>query len=371
MKPENEDIEEFKMKCFKFSLTDFATVWYYSSNVSCAGYNENLRARFLNEFSPPPSLRHDTRERIIRLQQSRDETLDEYYTYYDTIVSRCPHHGFTEVFLLQKFLCGMRQDEFSRINDAVGGTTSHLTITQMWDTIDDLAEATKRRPTPRANRGIQIVEAGPETDKEETSEPSEETPEPSEETPEPSEESDIESTGSNEEKPSWELETVPAEEEVQNTTDKLPESYPTIITKVAETIQDRILTDKHNETEPSFKIQASRLFPLVNRQVAENYVINEETKRRMGKGPKQNESSMEHFFATTRQGSPKRKKTIFKRLVVKGPSPSQRHWKEKPPEQWEQDPNSSSHKTSGRIKARINAGAAAKFDLSRPWDPNW
>ncbi|CAM8932412.1 unnamed protein product [Rhodiola kirilowii] len=56
--------------------------------------------------------------------------------------------------------------------------------------------------------------------------------------------------------------------------------------------------------------------------------------------------------------------------MVKGPSPSQRYWKEKPPEQWKPDPSTSSHKSLGRVKARINAGAAATFDLSRPWDPN-
>ncbi|CAM8934217.1 unnamed protein product [Rhodiola kirilowii] len=43
----------------------------------------------------------------------------------------------------------------------------------------------------------------------------------------------------------------------------------------------------------------------------------------------------------------------------------------KPPEPWELDPNPPSHKNSGKVKARINTGAAAKFDLSRPWDPNW
>ncbi|CAM8929103.1 unnamed protein product [Rhodiola kirilowii] len=56
--------------------------------------------------------------------------------------------------------------------------------------------------------------------------------------------------------------------------------------------------------------------------------------------------------------------------MVKGPSPSQRNWKENSPEQWSQDPSTSSHKNSGRVKARINAGAAAKFALSRLWDPD-
>ncbi|CAM8987061.1 unnamed protein product [Rhodiola kirilowii] len=56
--------------------------------------------------------------------------------------------------------------------------------------------------------------------------------------------------------------------------------------------------------------------------------------------------------------------------MVKGPSPSQRYWKEKPPEQWKPDPSTSSHKSLGRVKARINAETATKYDLSHPWDPD-
>ncbi|CAM9000120.1 unnamed protein product [Rhodiola kirilowii] len=56
--------------------------------------------------------------------------------------------------------------------------------------------------------------------------------------------------------------------------------------------------------------------------------------------------------------------------MVKGPSPPQKQWKEKPPKPWSSNPSTSSHKKSGKVKARINAGAAAKFNLSRPWDPN-
>ncbi|CAM8932120.1 unnamed protein product [Rhodiola kirilowii] len=208
IKPNNETLEEFKLNCFKFSLTDFATIWYYTSTAMNARYFMDISIPFLKEFSPP-SLRQQTREKTTNLQQSRDETLGEYYTNYNTIVSRCPHHGFMEVFLLQKFLCGMRADEFSRINNAVGGTTTHLSLLQIWDVIDSLAGTAIQRPRSRPNEGIRRDEASPERDiaedvmNESDTEGSEKEPtlevtsEPSEETPEPSEESDMESTGSN------------------------------------------------------------------------------------------------------------------------------------------------------------------------------
>ncbi|CAM8957519.1 unnamed protein product [Rhodiola kirilowii] len=56
--------------------------------------------------------------------------------------------------------------------------------------------------------------------------------------------------------------------------------------------------------------------------------------------------------------------------MVKRSSPTWEDMKEKPPEQWSPDLSSSSHKNSGKVKARIKVGAAQKYDLSRPWDPN-
>ncbi|CAM9000083.1 unnamed protein product [Rhodiola kirilowii] len=345
IKPANEMLEEFELKCFKFSLTDFATIWYYTSTASSAERFLDISVPFLREFSPP-SLRQQTREKIMCLQQSRDETLDEYYTSFDTIISNCPHHGFTKKILLQKFLRGMKAADLARINEAMRRSARNYSIADMWYLINDLAAATKR--IPEADGEMQTER--------------EETPEPSEETPEPSEDWDIESVGSNEE--------VSAMEEVQNTTDMLPMPYPAIITQAAETIYDQFLTNGHDEAEPSLKMQASRLLPSINRQIAENYVIHEEAEKRMGKGPEQNDSSMEHVFTMTGQGSPEHKKTQFKRLVVKGPSPSQRRWKETSPEQRERGPSTSSHKKSGKGKAKSNTGTVAKFDLSHPWDPN-
>ncbi|CAM8992041.1 unnamed protein product [Rhodiola kirilowii] len=126
MRPNNESLEEFKLKCFKFSLTNSAIDWYYS----CAAYEGNygdLRTKFLEKFCPP-SLRLETREKILNLEQSRDETLDEYLAYFDSIVASCPHHGFTNHYLIQRFLAGMTPLEWKKLNDAAGGSIMKLTM---------------------------------------------------------------------------------------------------------------------------------------------------------------------------------------------------------------------------------------------------
>ncbi|CAM8948274.1 unnamed protein product [Rhodiola kirilowii] len=166
MRPKNESLEEFKLKCFKFSLTNSVIDWYYS----CAAYEGNygdLQTKFLEKFCPP-SLRLETREKILNLEQSRDETLVEYLAYFDSIVASCPHHGFTNHYLIQRFLAGMTPLEWKKLNDAAGGSIMKLTMAETWDLIDELAERTKQGPmhqtddeAPTEDEDSQIAEEEP------------------------------------------------------------------------------------------------------------------------------------------------------------------------------------------------------------------
>ncbi|CAM8934643.1 unnamed protein product [Rhodiola kirilowii] len=297
MKPKNETLEEFKLKCFKFSLIDSAIDWYYS----CAAYEGDygdLRAKFLEEFSPP-SLRLETREKILNLEQSRDETLDEYYSYFDTIVSRCPHHGFTNHNLIQRFLAGMTPLEWKRLNDAAGGSIMKLTMAETWDLIDNLAESTKqgpmhqtddRAPTVEVDSmqnepGITSITSLPATNPEEDiteavmdesdTEISEEEP-TWDITPEPSEDLEPEiNTVWDEEKPSWELTTEPTEDEDLWMTEEEP-AEPLKLVLTAEAAEDikpgpvlalgapetcPVLTTNLSEKDPALVVEIPQLVP--------------------------------------------------------------------------------------------------------------
>ncbi|CAM8940918.1 unnamed protein product [Rhodiola kirilowii] len=126
MRPKNESLKEFKLTCFKFSLTDSTLEWYYSYAEYESDYG-GLQTKFLEKFCPP-SLRLETREKILNLKQFRDETLDEYLAYFDSIVASCPHHGFTNHYLTQRFLDGMIPLERKRLNDAAGSSIINLTV---------------------------------------------------------------------------------------------------------------------------------------------------------------------------------------------------------------------------------------------------
>ncbi|CAM8884880.1 unnamed protein product [Rhodiola kirilowii] len=128
MRPKNESLEEFKLKCFKFSLTNSAIDWYTHVLLMKAIIGD-LRTKFQEKFCPP-SLQLETREKILNLEQSRDETLDEYLAYFDSIVASCPHHGFTNHYLIQRFLAGMTPLEWKKLNDAAGGSIMKLTMAE-------------------------------------------------------------------------------------------------------------------------------------------------------------------------------------------------------------------------------------------------
>ncbi|CAM8917693.1 unnamed protein product [Rhodiola kirilowii] len=71
--------------------------------------------------------------------------LDEYLWYFDSIVTSCPHHGFTDFELQTKFLSGMTPQEWNWLNDAAGGLVMDLTVDDLWNLIDDLAARSRQR----------------------------------------------------------------------------------------------------------------------------------------------------------------------------------------------------------------------------------
>ncbi|CAM8962812.1 unnamed protein product [Rhodiola kirilowii] len=135
IKPEDEPLEKFELKYFKFSLTDSASSWFYSSGADYESSYWDLRARFLEKFSPP-SLRFEVREKLCTFKQFRGETFYEYYVRFNDLQGSCPHHGFPDLFLLQRFLEGMMPLERNMLDAAAGGS----------NLIDDVAERLRPRP---------------------------------------------------------------------------------------------------------------------------------------------------------------------------------------------------------------------------------
>ncbi|CAM8951528.1 unnamed protein product [Rhodiola kirilowii] len=401
MRPKNESLEEFKLKCFKFSLTNFAIDWYYS----CAAYEGNygdLRTKFL-EKSCPPSLRLETRKKILNLEQSRDETLDEYLAYFDSIVASCPHHGFTNHYLIQRFLAGMTPLEWKKLNDAAGGSIMKLTMAETWDLIDELAESTKQGPihqtddeAPTEDEDSQITEE----------EPARTGPVLTVEAPNTS------PCNLPEEVPDFTAESAKTSPALMAEAPELPENGP-------------ILTEKLLKKDLALVVEVPQLVPSVCIRITapEDKVINEEVQGKLEAGQRQEKPTMEHslvmsqekpaenslvlgwqFISATKkrvskgaclrslgkrlnfqnykdanrpytkkrqrhgpvQWKPgrknKRARLIEPAVMVKGPQPSQKLWKEKTPKPW------SSY--SGKKSGRSNTGTVAKFDLSHPWDPN-
>ncbi|CAM8972786.1 unnamed protein product [Rhodiola kirilowii] len=93
----------------------------------------------------PPSFEFEICEKINHLEQSRDEKLDEYLWYFDSIVTSCPHHGFSNSDLLQRFLDGMMPYEWNWLNDAAGGSVNNLNMDDLWKLINDLAVRSRPR----------------------------------------------------------------------------------------------------------------------------------------------------------------------------------------------------------------------------------
>ncbi|CAM8978211.1 unnamed protein product [Rhodiola kirilowii] len=145
IKPEDEPLEKFELNYFKFSLTESASSWFYSSGADYESSYWDLRVRFLEKFSPP-SLRFKVREKLRTFEQFLGETFYEYYVHFNDLQGSCPHHGFPDLFLLQRFLEGMMPLERNMLDAAAGGSVMNLRMYELWNLIDDVAERSGPRP---------------------------------------------------------------------------------------------------------------------------------------------------------------------------------------------------------------------------------
>ncbi|CAM8914251.1 unnamed protein product [Rhodiola kirilowii] len=232
------------------------------------------------EFSPP-SFKLEVREKIINLEQSWDETLDEYLSYFDSIVTSCPHHGFTNFYLLQRFLGGMMPHEWNRLNDAAaGGSVNNLTMSDLWDLIEDMAESSKQDQAKELEELANMVHQiqvdlantahNPMVIKEElTMEPTE--PAEDEDPWLTEEELNSDYPGHLEEDGPLAPEEEPAEPLESDLITELPETVPVLAAEIPETCPDFIANLA--ETGPVLTIRAPEADPDLTAEAAEEIKV--------------------------------------------------------------------------------------------------
>ncbi|XP_047166272.1 uncharacterized protein LOC124835393 [Vigna umbellata] len=135
---EEGDLDHVYMRLFPFSLTEKAKEWLKSHPNQSLNKWSNVEDKFLNRFFPP-SRYIKAKAKISTFRQGQDEPFCEAWERFNSLLRRCPNHGFEDIAQLNIFCNGLRPDTKMILDAAAGGTMMSVDAEQATRIIEALA----------------------------------------------------------------------------------------------------------------------------------------------------------------------------------------------------------------------------------------
>nr|GEW24664.1 reverse transcriptase domain-containing protein [Tanacetum cinerariifolium] len=102
-----------KLILFLFSLEGATRIWLEKEPPRSIFTWDDLVFKFINQFFPP-SKTINLRNEFTNFQQRFDESFSEAWDRFKDLLRACPHHGFSELHLLDTFYNALNLDKMPR-----------------------------------------------------------------------------------------------------------------------------------------------------------------------------------------------------------------------------------------------------------------
>ncbi|KAG2409367.1 uncharacterized protein HKW66_Vig0000320 [Vigna angularis] len=135
---EEGDLDHVYMRLFPFSLTGRAKEWLKSHPNQSLNKWSDVEDKFLNRFFPP-SRYIKAKAEISTFRQGQDEPFCEAWERFNSLLRRCPNHGFEDIAQLNIFRNGLAPDTKMILDAAAGGTMMSVDAEQATRIIKALA----------------------------------------------------------------------------------------------------------------------------------------------------------------------------------------------------------------------------------------
>ncbi|GJU43507.1 reverse transcriptase domain-containing protein [Tanacetum coccineum] len=112
---------------FPFSIEGASRIWLEKEPPRSILTWEDLVSKFINKFFSPSKTTNLLNE-ITNFQQRFDESFCEAWDCFKDVLRACPHHGFTELHLLDTFYNGLTLTDQDSLNAAAGGNLLTKTL---------------------------------------------------------------------------------------------------------------------------------------------------------------------------------------------------------------------------------------------------
>jgi len=132
------DLEHVYMRLFPFSLAGKAKEWLKSHPNQSLNSWKDVEEKFLNIFFPP-SRYIKAKADISTFRQGPDEPFCEAWERFNSLLRKCPNHGFEDIAQLNIFYNGLRPDTKMILDTTAGGTMMIVDVEQATRIIEALA----------------------------------------------------------------------------------------------------------------------------------------------------------------------------------------------------------------------------------------
>jgi len=132
------DLEHVYMRLFPFSLVGKAKEWLKSHPNQSLNSWKDVQEKFLNIFFPP-SRYIKAKADISTFRQGPDEPFCEAWERFNSLLRKCPNHGFEDIAQLNIFYNGLRPDTKMILDTTAGGTMMIVDVEQATRIIEALA----------------------------------------------------------------------------------------------------------------------------------------------------------------------------------------------------------------------------------------
>nr|GFA03430.1 reverse transcriptase domain-containing protein [Tanacetum cinerariifolium] len=109
-----------KLLLFPFSLEGEARIWLDKEPSRSILTWEDLDSKFINQFFPLSKTTY-LRNEIINFLQKPNETFNEAWERFKDLLRQCPHHGFSELHLLDTFYNAFNPNDQDALDSVAGG----------------------------------------------------------------------------------------------------------------------------------------------------------------------------------------------------------------------------------------------------------
>ncbi|XP_035832796.1 uncharacterized protein LOC118481696 [Helianthus annuus] len=151
-----------KLRLFPFSLADRAHAWLESLPAGSITTWAGMKEKFLGKYFPPSKTAR-LRSMIQEFRQKEGDSFYEIWERFKELLLKCPHHGFEDWALVERFYHGVTPTTRNMLNTTAGGNLlTAKTPDECMDMFEDIAMSSYEFPESRdsstTHRGVHKVD---------------------------------------------------------------------------------------------------------------------------------------------------------------------------------------------------------------------